>query len=123
MVVFASAERVARPAVLTRRYLHLPQSAHISRARGAGARTGAAAFRAQAWWHAVPRQCGDSGLAQSLFDPVSLKHSHFHRRIAPHSHRHPELPALAARMIAAAPRLAAYGPRPAASFAVQTGAV
>ncbi len=58
------------------------------------------------------------GSLKSLFDPVSLKHR-IYRRIAPHSHRHPELPALAARMIAAAPRLAAYGPRPAATFAVQ----
>src|SRR6267143_1841745 len=58
------------------------------------------------------------GSLKSLFEPVSLKHR-IYRRIAPHSHRHPELPALAARMIAAAPGLASYGRRPAATFAVQ----
>jgi len=58
------------------------------------------------------------GSLKSLFEAVSVKHR-IYRRIGPHSHRHPELPALAARMIAAAPRLASYGPRPATAFAVQ----
>ncbi len=55
---------------------------------------------------------------QGVFESVSLKHR-IYRRIGPHGHRHPELPALAARMIAAAPRLASYGPRPATTLAVQ----
>jgi two-component system CheB/CheR fusion protein len=58
------------------------------------------------------------GSLKSLFETVSPQYR-IYRRIAPHSHRHPELPALAARTIAAAPRLAAYGPRPATTFAVQ----
>src|SRR5437588_302537 len=58
------------------------------------------------------------GSLKGVFEAVSLKHR-IYRRIGPHGHRHPELPAIAARMIAAAPRLAPYGPRPATSFAVQ----
>src|SRR6267378_1872729 len=58
------------------------------------------------------------GSLKGLFETVSPKHR-IYRRIGPHSHRHPELPALAARMIAAAPRRASYGPRPATTFAVQ----
>src|ERR1700686_114566 len=58
------------------------------------------------------------GSLKGVFETVSLKHR-IYRRTGPHSHRHPELPALAARMIAAAPRLASYGPRPATTFAVQ----
>ena len=58
------------------------------------------------------------GSLKGVFEAVSLKHR-IYRRIGPHGHRHPELPAIAARMIAAAPRLAPYSPRPATSFAVQ----
>ena len=58
------------------------------------------------------------GSLKGVFETLDPKHR-IYRRIGPHSHRHPELPALAARMIAAAPRLASYGPRPATTFAVQ----
>src|SRR6267143_2830126 len=58
------------------------------------------------------------GALKGVFETLDPKHR-IYRRIGPHSHRHPELPALAARMTAAAPRLESYGPRPATSFAVQ----
>jgi len=59
-----------------------------------------------------------SGSLKGVFEAVDPKHR-IYRRIGPHSHRHPDLPAFAARMIAAAPRIALYGPRPATTFAVQ----
>src|SRR3984893_1152957 len=58
------------------------------------------------------------GSLKGVFETLDPKHR-IYRRIGPHSHRHPELPAFAARMIAAAPRLASYGPRPATTVAVQ----
>src|ERR1700686_4696186 len=58
------------------------------------------------------------GSLKGVFETLDPKHR-IYRRIGPHSHRHPELPAFAARMIAAAPRLASYGPRPATTFGVQ----
>src|SRR5204863_76600 len=45
------------------------------------------------------------GSLKGVFEAVSLKHR-IYRRIGPHGHRHPELPAIAARMLAAAPRSA-----------------